>query len=203
MNKKVLYFLVLGLLITVVLATFNSQESSEEYNTRIQTERDETEAFMKTSEESPFVAGGISYKALNYFDIDQKFEVIAEIERIQTRAFVDLGTSDGKVKRYSKFAYAKFTIDDQPLKLLLLKPIGAGRVTQIFTAFADDTSGDSTYGGGRYLNLSFNNANYITIDFNLAYNPYCAYNTTYSCPLPPPENILPIAITAGEKDYVH
>ena len=70
-----------------------------------------------------------------------------------------------------------------------------------FLAFADSTSGKDTYGGGRYLNVRQDGKNSITIDFNLAYNPYCAYNPDFACPLPPKENVLTIAIEAGEKNY--
>jgi uncharacterized protein (DUF1684 family) len=70
-----------------------------------------------------------------------------------------------------------------------------------FLAFADETSGKETYGGGRYLNVRQDGKNSITIDFNLAFNPYCAYNPDFACPLPPRENILEIALPVGEKNY--
>ena len=73
---------------------------------------------------------------------------------------------------------------------------------KLFLAFADETSANETYGAGRYLDLKkVPAATSIELDFNLAYNPYCAYNDSYSCPFPPAENILRIAIRAGEKKY--
>jgi uncharacterized protein (DUF1684 family) len=72
----------------------------------------------------------------------------------------------------------------------------------LFLAFGDETSAVESYGAGRYLDIKkVPGSTSITLDFNLAYNPYCAYNDTYSCPLPPKENLLPVAIRAGEKVY--
>ena len=71
----------------------------------------------------------------------------------------------------------------------------------LFIPFRDITSGDETYGGGRYLDFRIPETDSVTIDFNLSYNPYCAYNHKYSCPIPPAENSLPVKILAGEKTY--
>jgi hypothetical protein len=85
-------------------------------------------------------------------------------------------------------------------KLLLLemeKPFQ----NKLFIPFADETSANQTYGAGRYLEADKPNGNIVALDFNLAYNPYCAYSEEYSCPFPPPENLLSVAIEAGEKKY--
>ena len=99
------------------------------------------------------------------------------------------------------YATLSFEIDDSPMELLVLKPSGFGQMNILFTAFADETSSIETYGAGRYLDLDFKNASTITLDFNLAYNPYCAYSTGWSCPIPPEENFLNTAIKAGVMDY--
>jgi uncharacterized protein (DUF1684 family) len=70
---------------------------------------------------------------------------------------------------------------------------------RLFVPFADETSGRETYGAGRYLDLDRTSTGIYVIDFNTAYNPYCAYNPTYDCPVPPKENRLPLPIRAGEK----
>jgi len=79
--------------------------------------------------------------------------------------------------------------------------VGFGADKTLFCGFADDTSGKGSYGGGRYLDVTIGKSNKTSLDFNLAYNPYCAYIDEYICPLPPPENILAIAIEAGERVY--
>ena len=72
---------------------------------------------------------------------------------------------------------------------------------EIFLLFNDETNGNETYSGGRYIDLNFKNAKRVEIDFNKAYNPYCEYDIKYNCPIPPEENKLPLKILAGEKKY--
>jgi hypothetical protein len=100
------------------------------------------------------------------------------------------------------YAYAAFEISDQPCRLLILEIIDPAYKGKLFLAFADATSAVETYGAGRYLDVeAVRGANSILLDFNKAYNPYCAYNDSYSCPFPPRENLLEVAIKSGEKNY--
>jgi uncharacterized protein (DUF1684 family) len=114
-----------------------------------------------------------------------------------------LNTSDGKTQRYLEYAYAEFDLNDFKNRLLILEMIDMGPFRgKLFLAFGDATSALETYGAGRYLDVQkVPGGKTITLDFNKAYNPYCAYNDTFSCPLPPPENLLKVAIKAGEKTY--
>src|SRR5258706_16232832 len=114
-----------------------------------------------------------------------------------------LPTSDGKEKRYLEYAFVEFELNDVPSKLLILEIVDDGQYRgALFLAFADSTSATETYGAGRYLDLKKTpGATSITLDFNEAYNPYCAYSDNFSCPFPPKENILKTAVRAGEKKY--
>jgi uncharacterized protein (DUF1684 family) len=114
-----------------------------------------------------------------------------------------LTTSTGEEERYLDYAWAIFDLDGTEHRLLVLEIMSMGpNRGKLFLAFADETSARETYGGGRYLDLKkIPAATTIELDFNKAYNPYCAYNENYSCPLPPPENLLKVAILAGEKSY--
>ncbi|MEP2026594.1 MAG: DUF1684 domain-containing protein [Reichenbachiella sp.] len=175
-----------------------SKQSSRSYEEYISNHREETHEFMNNDEDSPFV-GADSTVTLNYFPANEKFKVIADIERIENGGQLTLATSDGVPRVYDKHAFLKFKINDQPQELLVLKGEDNGG---LFLAFSDLTNDKTTYGGGRYINLNFSDqAEKITLDFNLAYNPYCEYNEVYSCPLPPLENYLKMAIPAGEKLY--
>ncbi len=204
-RTKLLKVALLSFIVVIGFLFYFNQQSmvdNENYRTTILEKRKETDSFMRTSESSPFTDSLLSsYNGLTYFEPDPEYRVQAIINRIEIKEQLIIPTSDSQKQRYEKFAYADFRLKGERHRLLLLKPIGFGPSEVIFTAFADATSGESTYGGGRYLDLKFKNARQITIDFNLAYNPFCAYNATFSCPLPPKENILPIAIEAGEKDY--
>lgn len=184
--------------VAIFLAS-SGEESAEEYIELVEKERKEKNEFMRTSSESPFT--GKEFGELKYYPIDPAYKVMANVNQFETKELVELGTSDGKVERYQKFAYVEFELKGERQKLTLLRQAGPGMQNVTFLAFADATSGDATYGGGRYLDLSVKNARQITLDFNKAYNPYCDYNPSFSCPLPLKENILSIAIEAGEKTY--
>lgn len=166
------------------------------YTQQILHHRQETDDFMNTSEDSPFAHMDSTVK-LNYYPANEKFKVIATIERIHDAQEVTLGTSDGRPRVLKKYAILKFKIEEMPHQLLVLRSDEG-----LFLAFGDLTNDHTTYGGGRYIDLKFSEqAEKITLDFNRAYNPYCAYRANYSCPLPPAENYLNIAIEAGEMQY--
>ncbi|CAD5247663.1 MULTISPECIES: DUF1684 domain-containing protein [unclassified Imperialibacter] len=191
---------ILAVVVGVVIFLANSgDESPEEYIASIEKERQEKNEFMRSSSDSPFK--GKEFTELKYFPADPAYKVMANVNQLEARELVTLGTSDGKTQQYQKFAFVEFEIKGQRKKLTLLRQAGPGMQNVTFLAFADATSGESTYGGGRYLDVSVKNARQILLDFNLAYNPYCEYNSSYSCPLPLKENVLDIAIEAGEKNY--
>ncbi len=200
MNKKLVFAAIAALIaIGIYWSLQPAGIDIEAYQKEIEAFREERAEFMRTNDNSPFK--NMTFEGLNYFPADPAYRVTAVIDRIEERSYMNIPTTGGENERYLKYAYAKFDLKGQRLQLLILKQVGLGATDILFTAFADDTSGESTYGGGRYLDLSFKNANRITIDFNKAYNPYCEYDPKFVCPLPPKENILPIAIEAGEKRY--
>ena len=110
-------------------------------------------------------------------------------------------TSDGKEKHYKKYAYARFELKGEVFQLVLFRPLQKPD-NLLFLPFADGTSALETYGAGRYLDFEIPVDNELIIDFNLAYNPYCVFSDKYSCPLPPKENFLAVAIEAGEKNFL-
>ncbi len=202
MKKKSIAALIV--FIPIILYIFyiqNNKQKNDSFLEEVSKNRAEKEVFMKTANSSPFVNNQAAYHPLNYYEPDPAFKVNAKVTKFSEVKYLNIGESDGSTKRYLKFAKLNFKIKGTPQELLVLKPTGFGQMNVLFTAFADETSGKETYGGGRYLDLSFKNAKSIMLDFNLAYNPYCAYNEGFACPLPPRENILTIGIEAGEKNY--
>lgn len=173
------------------------------YEQKIQKLREERDHFMRTASDSPFAGNTENYSGLSYFPVDEKYRVTARVIPVENKKMIELSTSDGKTQRYMEYAHAEFSIDGVKQRLLLLEVIEMGPYRgTLFLAFGDETSARETYGAGRYLDVKKpKGVNTITLDFNEAYNPYCAYNETYSCPLPPPENLLTIPIYAGEKTY--
>lgn len=190
--------LCISVFLIVIVVACEPRQKSLSYKEFIANDRKETHEFMNNAVDSPF-AGADSTILLNYYPADEKFKVIAQIERITEGGQLTLGTSDGVPRVYNKHAFLNFELNQQPQQLLVLKGV---ENDGLFLAFADLTNDKTTYGGGRYINLNFSDqAEKITLDFNLAYNPYCEYNAEYSCPLPPIENYLKVAIEAGEKLY--
>ncbi len=203
MNKIVLA--VVGLVsIGILVYALQGGESEEDYTERILQERENIRNFLRGSDESPFASDSVPFKELNYYEPDPAYQVIARLERIEDHKLLTLPTSDGKEEKYIRYGYADFRLDDQSQRMLVLQPFEQQQPPMLFVTFADATSGEETYGGGRYLNVempSRTGQKSLKLDFNLAYNPYCAYNPTFSCPLPPRENVLDIPIPVGEKNF--
>lgn len=199
--KKVIPVIVIIVIIVSVIYTLQGGETEEEYVERIGEERQRTERFMRASDESPFAPEDIPFNGLDFYEPKPAYKVRARLTPIQSQKLLQMPTSTGEEEKYIRYAYADFEIEGQQARLLVLQPFDSQ--TRLFVPFADATSGEETYGGGRYLDIEMpaRTSKSIELDFNKAYNPYCAYNPTYSCPLPPKENILDIPIRAGEKAY--
>jgi len=147
-------------------------------------------------------------KYLQFYPIDQTYRVTAKFEKATNSQWFLMETSGHEKKLYKVYGTVSFTIGDTPLKLniyqsqdLLKDPEYKDYLLLLFT---DKTSGNESYESGRYLDFTAGDIknNKLLIDFNKAYNPYCAYEKNkYNCPIPPKENDLPVEIKAGEKKY--
>ena len=190
-------------IIGFIFYSLSGGQSDEEYIQVIEKSREEKNALLKSGDESPFADSSETFTALKYFPPDSKYRITANLVSIDSKKVIALPTSDGKEQKYLEYAFATFSLDGVENKLLLLEVMDMGpQRGKLFLAFADATSADETYGAGRYLDIKkVPGATSITLDFNLAYNPYCAYSDKFSCPFPPKDNILKIAIRAGEKNY--
>ncbi len=202
-TNRIIALLVIGIVIITLIYSFRGSQDDTAYIKKIENEREEKDRFMRASPESPFANAPKEYTGLKYYPPDIHYRVIAKLHPIEDRKPVILSTNDGLEQRYIEYAYAEFKLDGVENKLLILEiaDMGASR-GNLFLAFGDATSAVETYGAGRYLDVvKTPGSNTVTLDFNLAYNPYCAYGNTYSCPLPPRENILAMPIKAGEMSY--
>lgn len=202
-SKNVIIVLVVAVLVVIVFYSFDGTQDQSAHIKEIEKEREEKDRFMRTSPESPFAKARDRYTELKYFPPDITYRVIADLEPITQKKTVILATNDGKEQRYIEYAYANFKLDGVDNRLLILEIADMGPFRgKLFLAFGDETSAVETYGAGRYLDVAkAPGSKTIKLDFNLAYNPYCAYDDSFSCPLPPRENILQIPIRAGEKNY--
>ena len=135
---------------------------------------------------------------LRYFDVDPSYAVPASLKLADQRPVFEMPTSTGKQRRMQRVGVLEFVLQGQPMTLGAFVEEGQ-QIVNLFVPFADQTTGTETYPAGRYLELSPTSTGFYTVDFNKAYNPYCAYNQTYDCPFPPPSNRLKVPIRAGEK----
>jgi uncharacterized protein (DUF1684 family) len=136
---------------------------------------------------------------LRYYPPDPAYAVAAALRLGQERPVVLMPTSTGTIRRYERVGVLEFTFQGQSLSLGAFIEAGTKEIEGLFVPFVDATSGKETYPAGRYLDIPPTTTGLYEIDFNRAYNPYCAYNATYECPYPPASNRLKVEIRAGEK----
>jgi uncharacterized protein (DUF1684 family) len=146
------------------------------------------------------------FVGLDYFPYDAAWRVTAEVVPMESRA-ISIGASGGETVRFDRFAQARFTVQDESrtLDVYWLEGYGGG----LFLPFADATSGSETYGAGRYVLDTVKGADLgssddgLVLDFNFAYNPSCAYDPQWVCPLAPAANRLGLPVRAGERFADH
>lgn len=179
---------------TLAIGEFDEQE--------ILSTREDKDAFFGTSDESPLPPSFRQhFDGLSYFAPSSEFVIEASYEPFaHPDTIVMLTTTAQDVRQSLRVGTLSFTVGGKQCKLYAYQTIDADE-EGLFVPFQDATTGHETYEVGRYLQVTFVMDSTATIDFNLAYNPYCAYNDAYSCPLVPKENRLPVAIRAGERTW--
>jgi uncharacterized protein len=165
--------------------------------------RDARDELFARHPESPLDPGARArFQGLEYFDYDPAVRVLATVEPAEPAA-IEIPVSRGETHRFTRFGHARFDLYGEPrsLGIYWLEGYGGGA----YLPFADATNGDATYGAGRYLLDTVKGADLgaegerLVLDFNFAYNPSCAYDPRWACPLAPLENRLPVAVRAGER----
>jgi len=187
-------------LLVVLFFSCGSQSPQNDYYQKIKNHRQELNKKFIGSESPLLPEDKKNFLSLQFFPIDSNYAIWAELKRTpNAKPFIMQTSTDRKVT-YNTFGYALFNLHGTQQKLGIYYQVDAQRL-QLFLPFSDATSGFETYGGGRYLDIDTITENKVLIDFNLAYNPYCAYNYKYSCPIPPKENHMDIKIEAGEMNF--
>ncbi len=169
---------------------------------QIQEWRQQKDRFFKESDNSPLLPEDRQhFQGLNYFPIDPAYRFEGPIVRYQGLQIDTIIATGGDTRPALRYGYFAFRFQGKTYRLQIYKFFSGDpeSAQHLFLGFTDETNGTTTYGGGRYIDLKENPENHYVVDFNLAYNPYCAYNPQYSCALPPAENHLPFPVRAGEK----
>ena len=196
---------IISLAIFIFPVLLSAQEKKVGYADRIARHREEYKADFLKNQRSPLREKDLPY--LRFYEPDEKYRVVCTFELTPDEKPFELSTYSGQTIPYRKYGVLTFELDGKKQKLpvyqslrLLDHPLYK---EYLFLPFRDPTNGADTYGGGRYIDLKLSQVQQDTIilDFNKAYNPWCAYSDGYSCPAPPPENHLDVPILAGEKMY--
>ena len=179
-----------------------SREIGRHFVQKIISARLEKDAYFHDDPDSPIPSSQRSqFKGLNYYPPDPAYETKARLDRFDKPDQVMITTSKGSRQAYVKYGTLSFELQGKRLDLFVYKSTEDPFSRSLFVPFSDATSGNETYKSGRYLDLEEQGGDDYDIDFNMAYNPYCAYNEDYICPIPPGENRLAVKIMAGEKNY--
>ncbi|MDR9400162.1 MAG: DUF1684 domain-containing protein [Psychroflexus sp.] len=192
---KVIIFLFIASIAYQSIAQDNHQSEVEAFQKKMNKK-------FKNPKQSPLPEKEIAdFKGLDYFPIDEHYSVFAKFIRYDNPGITKIKTSTKRIAYYYKYAKLEFTLDSQTHQLNVYqssKNFDSNK-KRLFLLFTDLTNGKESYAGGRYINLTIPDGDEIILDFNKSYNPYCAYNYNYSCPIPPAENHLEVSIKAGVK----
>jgi uncharacterized protein (DUF1684 family) len=191
--------LAVALVASAACSSGPSGDDDAAFAQKIDAHRADVDSLMR-SNESPIPADKRNVLLpLKYYPADQNFSVPASLRLADQRPVFEMPTSTGVVRRMQRVGVLQFTLKGQQMTLGAFVEEGTQQIDELFVPFADETTGKETYEAGRYLQIKPTATNLYEVDFNRAFNPYCAYNKTYECPFPPPSNRLKIAVTAGEK----
>jgi uncharacterized protein (DUF1684 family) len=170
-------------------------DKTQQAKSELEQFREEKDYFFKTDRQSPLTREQrAKFTGLNYFPENPALRLEVTVDEFPEKQEIEMQTSTGDVQKYKRFGRFKFNVDGQEAELTLYWD-----GNYFFLPFVDSLAGQETYGAGRYLEPERLNGNRFLVDFNLAYNPYCAYNEAWSCPLTPFENRLKVPVRAGEK----
>lgn len=187
----------------VALSLYGHAQSG--YEQQILTQRKEKASELAREKYGPLKAEQVAF--LDYFPVNRAYKVNAKVEVLYDEPVFRMPTYDGTSNEYKRYAIITFPLNGKERKLNIYQSVALFQnpayKKHLFLPFLDGTNGQESYSGGRYIDLSMDDikGDLIEIDFNKAYNPYCAYSNGYRCPVPPVENTLDTKIMAGEKAF--
>lgn len=191
--------------IACLLMAFTASDSG--YIRKIEKHRKKTDAEFRDPEHSALREKASEFRGIDYFPPNEAYRVTATLELTPEALPFEMPTSNPEIrKQYVSYGLLHFELNGAPRQLRVYRSLKLAAMREyrdhLFLPFTDLTSGRDGYGGGRYLDLKVpGKSQQIVIDFNLCYNPYCAYSEGWSCPIPPQENFLDTRVEAGPKSY--
>lgn len=195
MNRILILSFILSLIILSSCNSYYNLREIEHYQSHLKKEWENPETTPLKEDEKD------SFQGIQFFPIDKKYIVNADFKPIENGKTIPFPTSAQKIKHYKEYGKLNFKLNGNFHELTIYQsdPPIEGYENSLFLPFMDETNGDTSYGGGRYLDFEITDiqSNKLKIDFNKAYNPYCAYSKYYNCPIPPANNYLDTEINAG------
>ncbi len=194
----------IGILLFSLFLLLNC-DNRKRYNNDLTPFQREINDFFKDASVSPLKKRDLkNFRGLDFFTYDSTYLVTAKLTKTpKEKPFMMLTTTD-MVVEYIKYGTVSFELLDNQYSLDIYKNLeDPNERDNLFLPFLDDTNGNESYGGGRYINLDIPQVDNLIIDFNSAFNPYCVYDEKYSCPIVPAENYLPLEIKAGVKNFLN
>ena len=194
------------LLVLFSLLLILNCENKKRYDKSFTPFQKEMNEFFKDASISPLKEKDLKiFEGLDFFDFDSSYVVNAALTRTPEEKSFKMKTTTDRLPEYIKYGIVTFDLFNKSYNLNIYRNLDIidreGYEDYLFLPFLDNTNGDESYGGGRYIDLDVTEEDNLVIDFNSAYNPYCTYNEKYSCPIVPRENYLSIKIKAGVKNF--
>ena len=195
-----------SLLVLFSLLLILNCESKKRYDKNLTPFQKEMNEFFKDASISPLKEKDLkTFRGLDFFVFDSSYVVNAALTRTPDEKSFKMKTTTDRLPEYIKYGTVTFDLFGKSYSLNIYKNLEGinkeGYEDYLFLPFLDDTNGDESYGGGRYIDLDIPKGSNLIIDFNSAYNPYCVYDEKYSCPIVPRDNYLPLEINAGVKNF--
>lgn len=191
---KIFLFVIVGLHLCVNVNAQVQEQSADEFQQELNEQ-------FKNPEESPLKNKAKRFKGHDFFPIDSTLRIEAKFVRSLNAIPFQMKTTTNRLPTYEKYGEALFTVAGKELALSIFQSHSLRETEEfknhLFLPFTDLSNGEESYTGGRFIDLEIPNSDIVVIDFNKAYNPYCAYSPDYSCPIPPQENHLDFKILAG------
>ena len=198
---------IIALLVSLLLLTACGEQltpEQSEYLKQIEQHRKEQNEYMRDNPNSPFnYKSKVEFHSLNYFDVNYDMVFQSKLYEYDSKDTVTIYGTKGEPRIAWRFGYFELMHENNTYELKVYGNVSKNKNIYYSIWFTDKTTNNESYGVGRYLNFSkVDDPNHIyTIDFNLAFNPYCAYSKEYSCAIPTKEDYIDMAINAGEKKF--
>ncbi|HSP87061.1 MAG TPA: DUF1684 domain-containing protein [Ignavibacteriaceae bacterium] len=182
----------------------NYSPEEKKYIEDVEKIRNENNDYMKNDPNSPFNAKSkVHFEPLKYYEPDPEFKFQSKLYEFDKKDTVIIFGTKGEERKAVRYGYVKLNYKNDDFKVNVYEGTSRSGEKYFSIWFTDKTTGEENYGVGRYIDFELNTDKEFlyTIDFNLAYNPYCAYSSDYSCAIPTKEDYIDLAIEAGEKNF--